>query len=68
MPHDIDGFIREINEHVWLPAYDLPVLLKFMARRRAPGAASAREAWLTIYVDDLQSRPLAEDIARIGWP
>jgi len=66
-PSDIDGFVREINERVWLPVHDVPVSLQVMARRLAPGSRTTDETWLTIHVDDVQSRPLAEDLVRINW-
>ena len=66
-PGDLAGLVREVNERVWLPAYEQPTPIPIMARRLAEGAADGDGAWLTIHLDDLQSRPLAEDIARTDW-
>jgi len=66
-PDDFDAFAREINERVWLPVHDQSVSLQVMARRLAPRSRSAGEPWITIHVDDVQSRPLAEDLVRIDW-
>lgn len=67
-PSDFDAFINAINERIWLPAYEQVAPLLVIARRLAPDLPSHDGCWLTVYLDDLQDRALAEALARIDWP
>ena len=66
-PIDMKGLIGLLNDRLWLGAYSTPVAPRNMAQRLADHWRGADGFWLTIYIDDLQSRALAEEIAALDW-
>lgn len=66
-PASFDALVNAINERVWLPAYETIAPLTVIARRLAPDLRRTEGCWLTVYLDDLQDRNLAETLARFDW-
>ncbi|MDP9412776.1 MAG: hypothetical protein M3Q08_01515 [Pseudomonadota bacterium] len=66
-PGSIERLIQEINDRVWLPAHRDPAALQVIARTLAPALAGDEGYWLTVFVDDVQDRGLAEEIGRADW-
>jgi hypothetical protein len=66
-PRTRERLEQEINERVWLCAYAEPVSPQVMARRLSPTLAKSDGYWLTVYLDDLQDRSFAEEIALLNW-
>lgn len=65
-PRRIDQIVDHINKRVWRVAYQQNVPPDVMAARLA-GALAFDGVWLDLYIDDVQSRDLAEEIARLDW-
>lgn len=59
--------VHAINERVWVPAYGTPTPLQTIARRLRPELKGADGVWLTIYLDDLQERALAQALVDFDW-
>jgi len=56
-----------VNLRLWLPAYSSPTSLSNIRRRLAPYFADDEGYWLTLYVDDIQDRGFARELARRDW-
>lgn len=59
--------VQAVNERVWLPAYGAAAPLQTIARRLRPELADDDGFWLTLYIDDLQNRGLAQALAEFDW-
>src|SRR5262249_20322788 len=66
-PSTFEAIVGAINERVWLPAFSEAALLPVISRRLAPDPMGHDAGWLTIYLDDIQDRQLAQEIARYDW-
>lgn len=64
------GLVRieqEIARRVWLSSYDLSLDLEVVARRVEPMLRGEDRFWLTVCVDDVQDRELANDLSFPRW-
>lgn len=66
-PTDFDAVVSEINERIWLPAYDKNAPISDIARKLMPALNTESGTWLTVYVDDLQDRELAKKLVSFDW-
>jgi hypothetical protein len=64
-PNNLQDIVEALNERLWRPAYAERVSPQILAQRLRH--ASPSTFWLTLYIDDLQSRSLAEEVARLDW-
>lgn len=65
-PNSLQEIVEALNERLWRPAYSESVSPQIMAQRFM--RVSPNDGfWLTLYIDDLQNRRLAEEIARLDW-
>ncbi|WP_377807921.1 hypothetical protein ABNQ38_14665 (plasmid) [Azospirillum sp. A29] len=58
---------QEVVRRVWLPGYDAPLDLEVVARRVGPMLRGENGFWLTLCVDDVQDRVLADELAAPRW-
>lgn len=56
-----------INERIWQPAHEVATTVQMMARNLKEPFADKNDVWLTVYIDDVQDRSLAVEIARCRW-
>lgn len=66
-PRDMERLVELLNDRLWLDAYPIPVAPQIIAQRLAGHWRRADGFWLTVYIDDLQARGLAEEIAALDW-
>ena len=66
-PQDMARLIDVLNDRLWLDAYQVPAAPQVIAQRLGPHWRRPDGFWLTLYVDDLQGRGLAEEIAELDW-
>jgi hypothetical protein len=66
-PRDMDHLVGLLNDRLWLGAYSTPVAPRIIAQRLADHWRGPDGFWLTIYIDDLQARDLAEEVATLDW-
>lgn len=65
---DFESVDRELASRICLDAYDTVLPVAVMARRLRPFLAGGDGIWLTVFIDDVQDRELAEAIAGSDWP
>jgi hypothetical protein len=65
-PSNVPEIIEILNERLWRPAFTASVTPQILAQRLMH-AAPSDGFWLTVYIDDIQNRTLAEAIARLDW-
>ena len=66
-PLQMASSVHAINERVWVPAYWTPASLQTIARPLRPELEDDDGVWLTVYLDDLQDRALAQALADFDW-
>ncbi|MBX9747601.1 MAG: hypothetical protein K2X34_11915, partial [Hyphomonadaceae bacterium] len=66
-PHSMEAFVEAISERIWLLAYGAHAPLVVIARKLKPTLAAVDGCWLTVFLDDVQDRALAQELARINW-
>ncbi len=66
-PSSIEEVVARVNERIWHPAHPAPAPLSVIAKQIGDAFCSADGIWLTIYIDDVQDRRLAERLAREKW-
>lgn len=56
-----------INERVWQPAHPSRTALSVIGKHLGDAFRDANGYWLTVYIDDVQDRTFAGNIARAKW-
>jgi hypothetical protein len=56
-----------INERVWQPAHPVSAALSVIGKHLGAAFRDADGYWLTVYIDDVQDRKFAGNLARAKW-
>jgi hypothetical protein len=66
-PATIERIADAINDRVWVPAYQASVPISVMAQRLRRALQGVDGVWLTVFIDDVQDRALAEELGQLDW-
>ncbi|WP_438748243.1 hypothetical protein [Pararhizobium sp. O133] len=66
-PASLDEVERCINDRIWQPAHSAAASISVIAKSLRTAFSDGDGIWLTIYLDDIQERAFAQNLARCRW-